>query len=126
MLLRIVAAVACSFLVSCNSRAGRQEVPSPPAADVQLLGGFYGRSGATWISVTPGARLTVEAEGVYCGDRSAYKIDTSGTRVCFYDTRGIGRFSHAIVMGASLAMAEFTLRDAIPFALLDDGGRPIH
>lgn len=101
----------------CSLGACQSPGTGPAAAavepTVELLGGSYRKSDAHWFAVTKGALLSPADGGGYCGATSAAKVQASGSFVCFYGDGG--QFDRVVVYSHARALAQFVLRDPLPF-----------
>lgn len=123
---RSVAVVAGAVLLAgCQPTqlAGR---PNHVAThNVELLGGFYRRSGPHWISVGKGALLTADQHGGYCASSAAEKVTVSGSLVCLYRRDGATTFDRAVLFSDHGALQQFTFKDGLPFRTIAPATWPI-
>ena len=113
---RSVAVVAGAVLLA-GCQPTRLAGPSNHVAaqDVELLGGFYRRSGPHWISVGKGALLTADQHGGYCASAAAEKVAVSGSLVCLYARDGTTTFDRAVLFSDYGALQQFSFKHGLPF-----------
>src|SRR3546814_2148422 len=72
-----------------------------------------------WLAVSRGARLRAEVEGGYCNSSGNANLRSNGSFVCFYDDGGNRRFDRIVIFTRASALAEFQLRDGLPFGRVE-------
>ena len=108
------AMVGVALLAACQTAAIPPDNRGAVQPAVELLGGSYRKSDAHWFAVSKGALLVPGDGGGYCGTTRA-NVRTSGNLVCFYADGGMAHFERAVVYSDSRVLAQFVLRDPLPF-----------
>lgn len=113
---RSVAVVAGAVLLAgCQSTQPQQSLDRVAKQDVELLGGFYRRSGPHWVSVGKGALLTADEYGGYCASAAGAHVAISASFICLYARDGRRTFDRAVLFSSQGALEQFSFKDELPF-----------